>query len=75
MELGLSRLHEKLSFKNFFSKCDQIHSKLRIWSQLLRKSLTENFIFCALQNDFKNWNSKKFGFIKNDFINIFKDML
>ena len=34
--------------KNFFSKCDQIRRKLRIWSHLLKKSLMENFIFCAV---------------------------
>ena len=33
--------------KNFFSKCDQIRRKLRIWSHLLKKSLVTNFIFCA----------------------------
>ena len=38
----------KFSIKDFFSKCDQIRSKLRIWSHLLKKSLTENFIFCAV---------------------------
>ena len=38
----------KFSIKDFFSKCDQIHIFLRIWSHLLRKSLTENFIFCAV---------------------------
>ena len=31
----------KLSNKDFFSKCDQIHSFLRIWSHLLKKSLME----------------------------------
>ena len=30
------------------SKCDQINRKLQIWSQLLKKSLMENFIFCAV---------------------------
>ena len=35
----------KLSTKDFFSKCDQICRKLRIWSHLLKKSLTKNFIF------------------------------
>ena len=30
----------KLSIKDFFSKCDQILSFLRIWSHLLKKSLT-----------------------------------
>ena len=38
----------KISIKDVFSKCYQIHSKLRIWSHLLKKSLTENFIFCAV---------------------------
>ena len=36
------------SFKDFFSKCDQIHSFLRIWSHLLKKALKENFIFCTV---------------------------
>ena len=35
----------KFSSKDFFSKCDQIHSFLGIWSHLLKKSLLENFIF------------------------------
>ena len=35
----------KFSIKDFFSKCDQIGSFLRIWSHLLKKSLKENFIF------------------------------
>ena len=30
------------SIKDFFSKCDKIREKLRIWSQLLNKSLMEN---------------------------------
>ena len=38
----------KFSIKDFFSKWDQIRSKLRIWSHLLQKSLMENFIFCAV---------------------------
>ena len=37
----------KFSIKDFSSKCDQIHKKLRIWSHLLEKSLMENFIFCT----------------------------
>ena len=43
-------LHEKIKFpiKEFFSKCDQIGRKLQIWSYLLKKSLKENFIFCAV---------------------------
>ena len=39
------------SIKDFFSKCDQIRRKLRIWSHLLKKSLTENLIFCAVDFD------------------------
>ena len=38
----------KFSIKDFFRKCDQIRRKLRIWSHLLKKSLIENFIFCAV---------------------------
>ena len=38
----------KFSIKDFFSKCDQARRKLRIWSHLLKKSLMENFIFCAV---------------------------
>ena len=38
----------KFSIKDFFSKCYQIRSFLRIWSHLLKKSLIENFIFCAV---------------------------
>ena len=38
----------KFSIKDFFSKCDQTHRNLRIWSHLLKKSLMENFIFCAV---------------------------
>ena len=41
-------LKMKFSIKDFFSKCDQIHSFLRIWSYLLKKSLMENFIFCVM---------------------------
>ena len=40
----------KFSIKDFFSKCDQIRRKLRIWSHLLKKSLMENLIFCAVCN-------------------------
>ena len=39
----------KFSIKDFCSKCDQIHSFLRVWSRLLKKSLIENFIFCAVK--------------------------
>ena len=38
----------KLSIKDFFRKSDQIRSFLRIWSDLLKKSLKENLIICAV---------------------------
>ena len=38
----------KFSIKDFFCKCDQIPSFLRIWSHLLNKSLIENSVFCAV---------------------------
>ena len=34
----------KFSIKDFFSKCDQIGSLLRIWSHLLKIYLMENFL-------------------------------
>ena len=37
----------KVSIKDFLSKYDQIRS-FRIWSHLLKKSIMENFIFCAV---------------------------
>ena len=43
---------QKMNFaiKDFFSKCDQIHSFLQIWSHLLKKSLMENSTFCAVRH-------------------------
>ena len=38
----------KFSIKDFFSKCDQIRRKLRIWPHLLKKSFMENVFFCAV---------------------------
>ena len=37
------------SINDFFSKCDQIHGFLWIWSHLPEKSLMENVIFCAVK--------------------------
>ena len=45
----------KFSIIDFFSKCDQIRSFLRIWSHLLKKSIMENFVFCAVRTIFTNW--------------------
>ena len=44
-----SRNHCTKSIKDFFSKCDQIRSFLWFWSHLLKKSLMEDFIFCAVE--------------------------
>ena len=43
-------LYKKRKFfiKDFFGKCDQILRRLRIWSYLLKKSLMEKIIFCAV---------------------------
>ena len=38
----------KFPIKDFFNKCDQIRSFLRIWSHLLKKCLMGNYIFCAV---------------------------
>ena len=35
----------KFSIEDFFSKCDQIHRKLRIWSHLLTKSFIQKLYF------------------------------
>ena len=35
----------KFSITDFFCKCDQIRKKLRIWSHLLKKSVTETLYF------------------------------
>ena len=39
---------KKFFTEDFFSKCDQIRSFLQIWSQLLKKSSMEKFIFVQL---------------------------
>ena len=41
---------QKINFfvKNWFSKCEHIRIKLRIYSHLLNKSFRENFIFCVV---------------------------
>ena len=45
LNFNRSTLQMKFSFKDFFSKCDQIRSFLHIWAHLLKK-----FIFCAVMN-------------------------
>ena len=51
MSVFLTNTVQKMKFSiDFFSKCDQIRRKLRICSHLLKKSVTENLIFCAVQD-------------------------
>ena len=38
----------KFSIEDFFRNSDQIRMKLRHWPHLLKKSVMENFIFCAV---------------------------
>ena len=79
-----SNTAQKMKFfiKDFFSKCDQIRRKPRIWSHLLKKSAVKNFIFCAVQDQFsevqntrsdKHWeyslNTKP---LKREFVPLFK---
>ena len=56
---------QKLKFypKDFFSKCDQIRMKWRIWLHLLNKSLMKNFIFCVVNNVVFNPFPIKFSFL------------
>ena len=49
----------RFSIKDFFSKWDQICRKLQIWSHLLKKSLMENFIFCAVSIE----NTRSFNWL------------
>ena len=49
MKLSSTSQKIKFSIKDFFSKCDQTRSFLRIWSHLLKKSFVENFIFCVVK--------------------------
>ena len=38
----------KFFIKDLFSKCNQIRTSPRIWSNILKKSLMKNFIFFAV---------------------------
>ena len=61
----------KFSIEDFFSECDQIRSKLRTWPYLLKKSLTENFIFCAMSSVFHLMEIQKISlpvFIRKAFV-------
>ena len=58
----------KFSIKNSFSKCDQICSFLRIWLRLLKKSLMENFIFCAVKIAFTETNKTNIRHLQSFFV-------
>ena len=58
----------KFSIKDFFSQCDQINNFLRIWSHLLKKSLTQNFIFCVVKL-VQYFMAQSFQGIENDIMN------
>ena len=51
--------------KDFSSNCEQIRSALRIWSHSLKKSLIENFIFCAVQFIFSQMWIVKIVLVRN----------
>ena len=62
----------KFYVKDFFSKCDQIRSFLGIWSHLLKKSLMDNFIFCAVKSlksvrSSEDYAAQKMKFLIKDF--------
>ena len=44
----------KFSIKDFYSKCDQIRSFLRIWSHLLKKLLMENLCIVSFSSCLKS---------------------
>ena len=52
----------KFFINDFFSKCDQILRKVWMWSHLLKKFLTENFIFCAVTYGDIVWGHIKWGY-------------
>ena len=55
----------KFSIKYFFSKCDQVRSFQRIWSNLLKKSLMENFIFLCSDSSGKSQMEHLQGGLEN----------
>ena len=64
----------KFSTKSFFSKCEPISRNLWICSYYLKKSLTENFIFCAginlyIQLNYVEIQHKKYNVLCNKLSN------
>ena len=61
----------KFSIKGFFSKFDQIHRKLRIWSYLLPKSLLDFICSDRKLNSIVKVNMKQIWFLdQNSVIHI-----
>ena len=60
----------KFCIEDLFSKCDQILSFLRDWSHLLKKSLMENFIFCAVLFVSGNSSFYEFPFVYRFYITV-----
>ena len=65
MDFRIFRISHFQEIQDFFSKCDQIRSFLRIRSHLLKKSLMENFIFSALRA-FSRWIFSQRSYIRDD---------
>ena len=57
--LYISQNYKKMGFyaKDFFSKCEKIHNEQRIWSHILKKSLMEDFTFCAVNMHYTQKNA------------------
>ena len=60
----------KFSIKDIFSHCDQIRRKLAILSYLLKKSLMENFISCAVHSLCYMTNFFRFTSYRSFYVNI-----
>ena len=60
----------KFSITDFFCECDQIRRNLRIWSHLLKKSVMENFSFCAMLITYKKGIFLTIRVAKSPFISI-----
>ena len=50
----------KFSINDFFSKCDQIHMKLWIWSYLLKKYLMKTSFFVQCYSKYLVWRTTGF---------------
>ena len=55
----------KFCITNFLSKCGQIRSSPRILSYLLKKSVMENFIYCAVTSE-KRFSRISILYVLND---------